>query len=52
RERLALDMLIRFMCGCTVFVIVFLGRLICPTEYIVFSSGLAAHSFQFSPNKV
>lgn len=32
REKLALNILIWFVCLCTAFVIVFLGRLICPTE--------------------
>ncbi|KAJ6481577.1 glycosyltransferase family 2 protein [Mycena vitilis] len=52
REKLALNMLIWFMCGCTAFVIVFLGRLICPTEHVFSASELASHSFQFSPNNV
>ncbi|KAJ6488481.1 glycosyltransferase family 2 protein [Mycena vitilis] len=52
REKLALNMLIWFMCGCTAFVIVFLGRLICPTEHVFSAPELASHSFQFSPNNV
>lgn len=38
REKLALNMLIWFVCACTVFVIIFLGNLICPTQH-VYSEG-------------
>ncbi|KAF7347345.1 Glycosyltransferase family 2 protein [Mycena venus] len=52
REKLAINMLIWFICGCMVFVIVFLGRLICPTQHVFSQSELQSHSFQFSPNNV
>ncbi|KAF7342277.1 Glycosyltransferase family 2 protein [Mycena venus] len=52
REKLALNMLIWFICLCTAFVIVFLGRLICPTEHVFSQSELQSHNFQFSPNNV
>ncbi|KAJ6477179.1 P-loop containing nucleoside triphosphate hydrolase protein [Mycena vitilis] len=52
REKLTLNILIWFMCGLTAFVIVFLGRLICPTEHVFSSSELASHSFHLSPNNV
>ncbi|KAJ6489438.1 glycosyltransferase family 2 protein [Mycena vulgaris] len=52
REKLALNILIWFMCACTAFVIVALGRLICPTEHVFSKSELASHSFTFSPNNV
>ncbi|KAK0460456.1 glycosyltransferase family 2 protein [Desarmillaria tabescens] len=44
REKLALNMLIWFICGCTVFVIVFLGNLICPTEHVYNTSELASYN--------
>ncbi|KAI0049900.1 glycosyltransferase family 2 protein [Auriscalpium vulgare] len=50
REKLALNMLIWFMCACTVFVIAVLGVLICPTEHVFTTNELASHSFQRSPN--
>ncbi|KAF7335174.1 Glycosyltransferase family 2 protein [Mycena sanguinolenta] len=52
REKFAINILIWFMCACTAFVIVALGRLICPTEHVFSASELASHSFTFSPNNV
>ncbi|KAI0074333.1 glycosyltransferase family 2 protein [Panus rudis PR-1116 ss-1] len=52
REKLALNMIIWFMCGCAVFVIAIIGPLICPTEHVFSSSELASHSFQNDPNNV
>ncbi|KAJ3510325.1 hypothetical protein NLJ89_g4744 [Agrocybe chaxingu] len=52
REKLALNMIIWFICGCAVFVIAVLGLLICPTEHVFNSSELASHSFELSPNNV
>ncbi|KAK6995982.1 glycosyltransferase family 2 protein [Favolaschia claudopus] len=52
REKLALNMLIWLMCLAMAFVIVFLQRLICPTEHVFSQSELSSHSFQFSPNNV
>ncbi|KAF8218382.1 glycosyltransferase family 2 protein [Mycena galopus ATCC 62051] len=52
REKLAINILIWFMCACTAFVIVGLGRLICPTEHVFSPNELASHSFTFSPNNV
>ncbi|KAJ7506209.1 glycosyltransferase family 2 protein [Mycena galericulata] len=52
REKLAINLMIWFMCGCTAFVIVFLGRLICPTEHVFSSSELAGHNFQNDANNV
>ncbi|KAN0059843.1 Chitin synthase, class 8 [Thecaphora frezii] len=34
REKLAINMMIWFICGCAVFVIVVLGNLICPKEHV------------------
>ncbi|THG99489.1 hypothetical protein EW026_g2875 [Hermanssonia centrifuga] len=52
REKLALNMLIWLLCGCTIFVIAILGLLICPTEKVFSSSELQDHSSQNSPNNV
>ncbi|KAJ7050389.1 glycosyltransferase family 2 protein [Mycena amicta] len=52
REKLALNILIWFMCLCTAFVIVFLGRLICPTEHVFSQSELASHSYTLNSNNV
>ncbi|PPQ71372.1 hypothetical protein CVT26_006274 [Gymnopilus dilepis] len=52
REKLALNLIIWFICACAVFVIAVLGNLICPTEHIFNSAELASHSSQLSPNNV
>ncbi|CAK5267340.1 unnamed protein product [Mycena citricolor] len=52
REKLALNLLIWFVCLCTAFVIVFLGKLICPTEHVFNSSELASHSYILNANNV
>lgn len=52
REKLALNILIWFICGCAVFVIAVLGRLICPTEHVYNTSELASHTTQLSPGSV
>lgn len=52
REKLALNMMIWFMCACAVFVIAVLGLVICPTEHVFSTSELAAHSSTGNPNNV
>jgi chitin synthase len=52
REKLALNMLIWFVCGCVVFVIAVMGYLICPTAHIYSTSELASHSQKSNPNNV
>ena len=52
REKLALNLLIWFMCGCAVFIIAIIGPLICPTEHVFSSAELQSHSLQNSPNNV
>lgn len=52
REKLALNILIWFVCGCAVFVIAVLGNLICPTEHIFNRSELQDHNSQNSPGNV
>lgn len=52
REKLALNMLIWFICGCAIFVIAVFGPLICPTQHVFSSSELASHSYQDNPNNV
>ena len=52
REKLALNLVIWFVCACAIFVIAVLGILICPTEHVFNTSELAAHSSTLSPNNV
>ena len=52
REKLALNMLIWFICACAVFVIAVLGNVICPTQHVFSSGELASHSFRRNPNNV
>ncbi|OCH90496.1 glycosyltransferase family 2 protein [Obba rivulosa] len=52
REKLALNMIIWFVCCCTAFVIAVLGPLVCPTQHVFNTSELESHSFQNSPNNV
>ncbi|WWC67634.1 uncharacterized protein I206_101544 [Kwoniella pini CBS 10737] len=50
REKLAINIIIWFICGCTVFVIAFLGPLICPTQHVYTLSELSSHSYKNDPN--
>ncbi|OCF41838.1 chitin synthase [Kwoniella heveanensis CBS 569] len=50
REKLAINMIIWFICGCTVFVVAFLGPLICPTQHVYTFGELASHSYKNDPN--
>jgi chitin synthase len=52
REKLALNMIIWFICACAVFVIAVLGNVICPTEHVFSTSELASHSLKLNPNNV
>ena len=56
REKLALNLLIWFICACAVFVIGVLRVVICPTERVFCTSfstsELVSHSFILSPNNV
>jgi chitin synthase len=52
REKLALNMIIWFICACAVFVIAVLGVVICPTEHVYNTAELASHSSTLSPNNV
>lgn len=51
REKLAINMIIWFICGCAVFVIAVLGNLICPRQYVFDSGEVADHSYQNNPDK-
>jgi chitin synthase len=51
REKLAINMLIWFICGCAVFVIAVLGLLICPREYVFDTTEIASHSYNLNPDK-
>ncbi|ORX33474.1 chitin synthase-domain-containing protein [Kockovaella imperatae] len=50
REKLAINMIIWFICGCTIFVIAVLGVLICPTQHVYSTSELQSHNYKDSPN--
>ncbi|KAJ9113179.1 hypothetical protein QFC22_006018 [Naganishia vaughanmartiniae] len=50
KEKLAINMIIWFICGCAVFVIAILGNLICPTEHVYSTGELAAHNYDDDPN--
>ncbi|KAF5344589.1 hypothetical protein D9758_013900 [Tetrapyrgos nigripes] len=52
REKLALNIIIWFICGCTVFVIAILGLIICPTQHVYNSAELSGHSFNNDANNV
>ena len=52
REKLALNIIIWFICGCAVFVIAVIGPIICPTEHVFSTSELQSHSEQNDPNNV
>ena len=52
REKLAINIIIWFMCLCAAFVIAVLGNLICPTEHVFTVAELNSHSFANSPNNV
>ncbi|PWN53277.1 putative chitin synthase 8 [Violaceomyces palustris] len=43
REKLAINMIIWFVCGCAVFVIAVLGNLICPKEHVYSQTEFASH---------
>lgn len=51
REKLAINIIIWFICGCATFVIVFLSNLICPRQYVFNASELASHSSTGSNSK-
>ncbi|OCF76617.1 chitin synthase [Kwoniella mangroviensis CBS 8886] len=52
REKLAINMIIWFICACTIFVIAALGPLICPTQHVYTLSELSSHSSKNDPNNV
>lgn len=52
REKLAINLLIWFICACTIFVIVFLHDIICPKEYVFSTNELASHNFNNDPGNV
>jgi chitin synthase len=52
REKLALNIIIWFICGCAIFVIAILGLVICPTEHVYSTGELQSHSVTLNPNNV
>ena len=51
REKLAINMIIWFSCGCSIFIIAVLGNIICPTEYVFSPNELQSHSFNNNPSR-
>ena len=51
-EKLALNLIIWFICACAVFVIAVLGLVTCPTQHVFNTPELASHSYQNDPNNV
>jgi chitin synthase len=49
REKLAINIIIWFICGCTVFVIAILGLLICPRQHVYTNSELQSHDYKDNP---
>ncbi|KAH8833739.1 glycosyltransferase family 2 protein [Flagelloscypha sp. PMI_526] len=52
REKLALNLIIWFICGCAVIVIAVLPRLICPTQHVFNEQELKSHSFDNDASSV
>lgn len=52
REKLALNLIIWFICGAAVFVIAVMGPVICPTQHVFSTAELASHSYELSPQNV
>jgi chitin synthase len=52
REKLAINLIIWFICGCAIFVIAVLGNLICPRQHVYNSGELAEHNYKDNPNSV
>jgi chitin synthase len=50
REKLTINLIIWFICGCAIFVIAILGNLICPREHVYSTDELAEHNYQDQPN--
>ncbi|BEI80622.1 hypothetical protein CcaverHIS002_0111510 [Cutaneotrichosporon cavernicola] len=51
REKLAINIIIWFICGCTIFVIAGLGLVICPRQHVYTKAELASHSFKDKPTQ-
>lgn len=50
REKLAINMIIWFICGCAVFVIAILGNLICPRQYVYSPGEVSERSYDNNPD--
>ncbi|KAK4689794.1 chitin synthase, partial [Tremellales sp. Uapishka_1] len=50
REKLTINFIIWFICGCAIFVIAVLGSVICPTQHVYSASELASHNYKDNPN--
>ena len=52
REKLAINMIIWFICACAAFVIAVLGQLICPTQHVFNAGELQSHSSTNNQNNI
>lgn len=51
REKLAINLIIWFVCGCAVFVVAILGNLICPKQYVFSQGEISQQSYENNPEK-
>lgn len=51
REKLAINIIIWFICGCTIFVIAGLGLVICPRQHVYTQAELASHNYEDKPGQ-
>lgn len=49
REKLAINLIIWFICGCTIFVIAGLAPVICPTQHVFTQAELNSHNYKENP---
>lgn len=50
REKLAINLIIWFIMGCTVFVIAILGLIICPTQHVYSQGEISSQSYENNPD--
>jgi len=51
REKLAINIIIWFVCGCAIFVVAILGLLICPTQHVFSAGEISQQSYDNNPDK-
>lgn len=50
REKLAINMIIWFICACAIFVIAVLGPVVCPTQHVYSENEVASHTHDSEPD--